>query len=256
MIPLRDSIESRTTPVVNRVIIGICSLAFLIQLAAGERGNTIVEQFGLVPARLTDPDSSPVIRQNVTVRTNRGIEQAVVVHELAPPVIPTWLTFITCMFLHGGWMHFLGNMWFLYVFGDNVEDRLGHVGFLLLYLGTGVVAGIAHYAADSMSAVPTIGASGAIAGVMGAYAWFYPHARVQAVLPLFVIMPIFVLPAPVFLGIWFVIQTFSGISASASGEAGGVAWWAHIGGFVAGAIVALVVGRAHWDHEAGPPRRF
>lgn len=256
MIPLRDSIESRATPVVNYMIIGICSFAFLIQLAAGEGGNTIAEQYGMVPVRLTDPDARPVIRQRVLLRTDRGIEEIVVVHELAPPAIPAWLTVITCMFLHGGWMHFLGNMWFLYVFGDNVEDRLGHVGYLLMYLGTGVAAGLAHYATDIMSVVPSIGASGAIAGVMGAYAWLYPHARVQAVLPLFVIMPIFVIPAPVFLGIWFVIQTYSGITASASGQAGGVAWWAHIGGFVAGAAVAFAIGRAHFGREAVEDHRF
>jgi membrane associated rhomboid family serine protease len=256
MIPLRDNIQSRTTPLVNYVIIGICSLAFLVQLASGDGGNTIVEQYGLVPLRLTDPQAKPVIRQRVQLRTARGIEDAVIVHELAPPAIPVWLTLVSCMFLHGGWMHFLGNMWFLYIFGDNVEDRLGHAGYLLIYLGTGIAAGMAHYATDNLSVVPTIGASGAIAGVMGAYAWLYPHARVQAVLPLFVIIQVFVLPAPVFFGIWFAIQTFSGISASASGQAVGVAWWAHIGGFIAGAVVALVVGRAHLGREALEERRF
>lgn len=256
MIPLRDSIESRTKPVINHLIIGICTVAFLVQLASGDGGSRIAEQYGMVPARLTDPEATPEIRQRVRVRTDRGIEEAVVVHQLARASIPPWATMITCMFLHGGWMHFLGNMWFLYVFGDNVEDRLGHFGYLLLYLGTGIVAGLAHYASDNLSAVPTIGASGAIAGVMGAYAWLYPHARVQAVLPLFVIMPIFVLPAPVFLGIWFAIQTYSGVTASASGQAGGVAWWAHIGGFVAGALVALVIGRAHKSQTETEQHRF
>ena len=256
MIPLSDSIPSRTTPVVNYVIVGVCTLAFLAQLASGDGGSKLIEQFGMIPVRLTDPDARPVIRQRVEVRTAQGIEQAVVEHELAPPVVPAWLTMVSCMFLHGGWMHFLGNMWFLYIFGDNVEDRLGHVGFALLYLGTGIAAGLAHYLTDSMSVVPTIGASGAIAGVMGAYAWLYPGARVKAVLPLFVVMPIFVLPAPVFLGIWFAIQTYSGIVASASGQAGGVAWWAHIGGFVAGAVIAVVVGRAHISRDTVDERRF
>lgn len=256
MIPLRDNIQSRTTPLVNYVIIGICSFAFLVQLGSGDGGTRIVEQYGMVPLRLTDPEARPMVRRPVRVRTERGIEEAVIVHELAPTPIPPWLTMVTCMFLHGGWMHFLGNMWFLYIFGDNVEDRLGHVGFLLTYLGTGVAAGMAHYATDAQSVVPTIGASGAIAGVMGAYAWLYPHARVQAVVPLFVIIQVFILPAPVFLGIWFAIQTLSGISAAASGQAGGIAWWAHIGGFVAGAIVALIVGRAHLGRDAVQQRRF
>ncbi len=256
MIPLSDSIPSRTTPLVNYIIIGTCSLAFLSQLASGDGGSRIVEQYGMIPIRLTDPDARPVIRQRVEIRTSRGIAPAIVEHELAPPAVPPWLTMITCMFLHGGWMHFLGNMWFLYVFGDNVEDRLGHLGFALLYLGTGIAAGLAHYVTDSMSVIPTIGASGAIAGVMGAYAWLYPGARVTAVLPLLVVMPVFVLPAPIFLGIWFAIQTYSGIAASAGGEAGGVAWWAHIGGFVAGVAVAVVVGRRHLGHEAVVERRY
>lgn len=243
MIPLRDSIPNRTTPLVNYVILAICSIAFCAQLASRDGGNQIVEQYGMVPARITDPDAVLVIQQRVRVQTAHGVETRVLDRELPPAAIPPWLTVISCMFLHGGWMHFLGNMWFLYVFGDNVEDRLGHVGFALLYLGTGIAAGLAHYASGPESPVPTIGASGAIAGVMGAYAWLFPHSRVLAVLPLIVVIQTFVLPAPVFLLIWFALQTFSGITAAASGAAGGVAWWAHIGGFVAGAAVALLVGR-------------
>ena len=253
MIPLRDSIPSRTTPIVNYAIIAICSLAFLLQLSANDGGNLIVEQYGMVPLRLSDPRATPVIEYQQAVMTPRGVVTEVQKHELAPAAVAPWMTLVTCMFLHGGWMHFLGNVWFLYVFGDNVEDRLGHVGFALLYLGTGVLAGAAHYFSGPQSPVPTIGASGAIAGVMGAYAFLFPHARVLAVLPLVIIIQTFVLPASVFLGIWFLIQTFSGISAAASGAAGGVAWWAHIGGFVAGLLVGAVVGRSsdarHQVHE-------
>ncbi len=252
MIPLSDSIPSRSTPWVNYSVIAICSAAFLVQVSSGEGGNRIMEQFGMVPIRLTDPDAQPTIRQQVVIRTPRGIETGIVERKLAPSVLPPWLTVVTCMFLHGGWMHFLGNMWFLYVFGDNVEDRFGHVGYSVLYLATGIAAAMAHYASDTMSVVPTIGASGAIAGVMGAYAWLYPDARVKAVLPLFIVIQVFVLPAPVFLGIWFAIQTFSGISASAAG----VAWWAHIGGFVAGILVALIAGRAHLASDPVQERRF
>ena len=254
MIPLRDDIPSRITPLVNYVIIAVCSIAFFAQITTGERGNLMVERFGMVPLRISDPGAEPVIRQQAWVRDQFGQPQAAVIErQVAASPIPGWMTMLTCMFLHGGWMHFLGNMWFLYVFGDNVEDRLGHVGFALLYLGTGVLAGIAHYLSGPSSPIPTIGASGAIAGVMGAYAWFYPHAKVQAVLPLFIFIQIFVLPAPVFLGIWFAIQTVSGFT---SGASSGVAWWAHIGGFVAGAIVALVAGRTHFGHEAVHERRF
>ncbi|QDT05290.1 Rhomboid family protein [Rubripirellula lacrimiformis] len=254
MIPLRDNIPSRTTPFVNYAIIGICAIAFAAQLS--EPAGTIAESFGFVPLRLTDPSAVATVQQQMAVQTPLGVQVAVVEHVLAPAVISPWMTVITCMFLHGGWMHFIGNMWFLYIFGDNVEDRLGHVGYTLMYLGTGIAAGLAHYATDSGSPIPTIGASGAIAGVMGAYAWFYPHARVQAVLPIVIFLQIFVLPAPIFLGIWFAIQTFSGVSATASGDASGVAWWAHIGGFAAGALVALIVGRAHLGRSPVTERRF
>lgn len=254
MIPIRDNIPSRTTPLVNYAVIAICSFAFALQITQPDGGGRIAEQYGMVPVRVSDGTAPVVIQQQVAVRDSFGqTGYATVDRVLAPAPIPPWMTVITCMFLHGGWMHFLGNMWFLYIFGDNVEDRLGHFGFLLAYLGTGVAAGLAHLATDPASPIPTIGASGAIAGVMGAYAWFYPHAKVQAVLPIVFFVQVFVLPGPVFLGIWFAFQTYSGITA---GQTTGVAWWAHIGGFVAGAVVAIVAGRRHWGHDAVSDRRF
>ncbi|QDT10581.1 rhomboid family intramembrane serine protease [Planctomycetes bacterium K23_9] len=253
MIPLRDSIPSHTTPFVNYAVIAICALAFLAQLTSADQGSTIVEQYGMVPMRLGDATATPLIEQNVPVQTASGIRVQTVTHELAPAAIAPWMTLITCMFLHGGWMHFLGNMWFLYVFGDNVEDRLGHIGYVLLYVGTGVAASMAHYFSSPESPVPTIGASGAIAGVMGAYAWLYPHAKVQAILPIPILLTTFVLPAPAFLGIWFAMQMYNGV---ASGASTGVAWWAHIGGFVAGAAIALVIGRSPLGHKAVVERRF
>ena len=256
MIPLRDSIPARTTPIVNYAIIAICSAVFLAQFAAQRQGRGLEERYGLVPLRVSDPNAEPVIQRRVYVRTPLGTRPATVEQRLADQPIPAWLTFVSCMFLHGGLLHFLGNMWFLYIFGDNVEDRLGHLGYALLYLGTGVFAGLAHYVTATMSPVPTIGASGAIAGAMGAYAVFYPHARVLAALPLLIIFYTFVLPAPVFLALWFVIQAISGIGALAGGSSGGVAWWAHIGGFVAGAGVAWILGRAHLSREAVRERRF
>ncbi|NND96295.1 MAG: rhomboid family intramembrane serine protease [Pirellulaceae bacterium] len=256
MIPLRDSIPSRTIPFTNYSVIAICTIAFLMQVTSADRGDRIAEQFGMVPARLSDASAEPVIEQKVAVQTPTGVEVRVLRRELAAAVIPAWMTLITCMFLHGGWMHFLGNMWFLYVFGDNVEDRLGPLGYLLLYLGTGIAASLSHYFTGPLSPIPTIGASGAIAGVMGAYAWLYPHARVQAILPIPIFLHVFVLPAPWFLGIWFAIQTYSGISATAAGAVTGVAWWAHIGGFVAGAAIALVIGRSPFGHDAVSARRF
>src|SRR5262249_34301990 len=152
--------------------------------------------------------------------------------EAPEPAISPWWTLLTCMFLHGGWLHIIGNMWFLYIFGDNVEDRLGHFGYALFYLGSGVFASLTHLLTNASSTVPTLGASGAIAGVMGAYMVLYPHARVLTLIPIFYFIQILLLPAPLFLGIWFLIQAFQGTFAITSAKEGaGVAWWAHIGGF-------------------------
>ena len=256
MIPIRDNIPSSTTPFVNYIVIAICSWAFLNQLRAEPEGS-IAESYGMVPARLSADADEPIITERpAIVQTRRGLERVLVRQELAPAAVAPALTFITCMFLHGGWMHFLGNMWFLYIFGDNVEDRAGHLGYAVLYLGTGVLAGLAHYVTAPGSTIPTIGASGAIAGVMGAYFYWYPHAKVQAVLPIIILLQTFVVPAPLFLGIWFVMQTFSGVRSLGGEAVGGVAWWAHIGGFVAGAAVAFALGRAHVGHEDPRVRRF
>jgi len=256
MIPIRDNIPSGTTPVVNYVILIVCSIAFLIQWTSGSSGGKIVEQFGMIPARISHPDTQIIVEQPVQRLTPLGIQVGTIRRELEPSIIPAWMTLLTCMFLHGGWMHFLGNMWFLYIFGDNVEDRLGHVGYSLLYLGTGVAAGLSHYITATDSVIPTIGASGAIAGVMGTYALLYPHAKVLAVIPIFIILQPLVVPAPIFLGIWFLFQTFSGVTSIAGGAAGGIAWWAHIGGFAAGAFVALLVRKTSLGHEAVTERRF
>ncbi len=164
---------------------------------------------------------------------------------MAPSAVPPWLTLLTCIFLHGGWMHFIGNMWFLFIFGDNVEDRLGHVGFLVFYLAAGIAASAAHLATNPASPIPTIGASGAIAGVMGAYFYLYPHARVLTLVPIFVILQMVVLPASVFLAIWFAIQFFQGIFSVGATQATGVAWWAHIGGFAVGLAVAFGLDQLH-----------
>jgi membrane associated rhomboid family serine protease len=132
-------------------------------------------------------------------------------------------------------------MWFLYIFGDNVEDRLGNAGYLLFYLGCGVAASAAHLAAGPSSPIPTIGASGAIAGVMGAYSLLYPRAKVLSAIPIFIFLEIIVLPAPLFLGVWFLLQFFQGTFSIGATQAGGVAWWAHVGGFAAGFLVAALL---------------
>jgi membrane associated rhomboid family serine protease len=154
------------------------------------------------------------------------------------------IPFLASMFLHGGWIHLIGNMWTLWIFGDNVEDRLGHGKFLLLYLGSGVVAALFHIYTNAGSGLPTIGASGAVAGVMGAYFRFFPHARVETLIPPFFLGPVYVLPAVMFLGFWFFLQFFNGaLSLAAGGKVGGIAWWAHVGGFVFGLVACLFAGR-------------
>lgn len=208
----------------------------------------------MIPRRVLKPGQPVQVREIVTSVEQVGAREFVVERErerqLAEPPVSAWLTLLTCIFLHGGWMHFLGNMWFLFIFGDNVEDRMGHVPYLLFYLFCGVGASVAHLLTNSSSPIPTIGASGAIAGVMGAYFLLYPKARVLSVIPIFVIIQVVVLPAPVFLGIWFALQFFQGTLSIASTEASGVAWWAHIGGFAVGYLVALVL---RTTGETSPP---
>ena len=157
------------------------------------------------------------------------------------------LSLFTSMFLHGGWMHLIGNMWFLWIFGDNIEDILGPGRYLLFYLVCGAAAGLAHYAFNSESRIPTVGASGAIAGIMGAYFVLYPRSRIVTLIPIFFFIQIVEVPAIVFLGLWFVLQFISGvgsIAAATAGEpAGGVAFWAHVAGFVAGVSGVLVFKR-------------
>jgi hypothetical protein len=239
--PLRDDVPARTRPVVNYALIAITTLAFFGQLGADLDDPAVVERFGMIPARITEPSEPVMIPDRMIERTRYGPRIVEVLRPAAPAAVPSLLTLLTCVFLHGGWLHFLGNMWFLWVFGDNVEDRLGHGGYLAFYLGAGVVASLAHLLANPASPVPTIGASGAVAGVMGAYMLLYPRARVLAAIPIFFFLHLMVVPAPLFLGIWFVLQLFQGVASVTGTMARGVAWWAHIGGFAvgAGAVWAL-----------------
>jgi membrane associated rhomboid family serine protease len=199
----------------------------------------------MIPARVVRPDANIMLRDLRPVQTLGGVQLQEFERPAAPSAVPAWLTPLTCIFLHGGWMHFLGNMWFLFIFGDNVEDRMGHFGYLAFYLAAGVAASLAHLASAPGSTIPTIGASGAIAGVMGAYMCLYPKAMVLSVIPIFFFIEMVVLPAPVFLGFWFVLQFFQGVWSITGTQAAGVAWWAHIGGFLVGLIVAAVLNRFH-----------
>jgi membrane associated rhomboid family serine protease len=211
MIPLRDTIPSRRFPLVNTVLIGLNVLVFLSESMLGaERRELFVWNWGLVPTRFWEAGG-----------------------------LVGWLPLFTSMFMHGGWWHLISNMLALYIFGDNIEDRLGPFRYVLFYLFSGVAAGAAHLAAYSSSSLPTVGASGAIAGVLGAYLMLYPQARVITLVPVFYFLRIVELPALIYLGFWFISQLFNGLFAlsAAAFQSGGVAWWAHIGGFVFGLAV-------------------
>lgn len=210
MIPIRDTIRSETYPIINYVLIALNILAFFVEQSLGRNLNEFIFTYGLVPARY----SFPQISAHFTT---------------AQQVI----AFLTFMFLHGGFFHLLGNMWFLYIFGDNVEDRLGHFRYLAFYLLCGLASGISHLFLNWTSQIPTIGASGAIAGVMGAYFILYPRAKVLTLIPIFFFIQFVEIPAFVFLGFWIFFQF---LSAAFSAQTGGIAWWAHIGGFVFGII--------------------
>jgi len=226
-------------------MIGACVLVFLLQINAP---NGLVDEFGMIPARVSHPDANITWQRQQTVQTPRGVEVVVVEEAVPSPRFHPVTTLLSCVFLHGSLMHLLGNIWFLYVFGDNVEDRMGPFGYAFFYLGSGIAASLTHFAFQPDSPVPTIGASGAVAGVMGAYLWLYPHSRVTTMIPIFFLLQILIVPAPIFLGIWFAIQLFQGTFSMGGTEAAGVAWWAHAGGFAFGFVVAWLLGR----HQTQP----
>ncbi len=215
MLPLRDRNPSATTPYVVYGLIALNAVAFMFELGLEQEAlRDFVQRFGLVPQRAT--------------AALRG--EAAMLGALLVPAVAS-------MFLHGGWAHLIGNMWFLHIFGDNVEDRLGHGLFLAFYLVCGLLASASQYVLDPDSAVPIVGASGAIAGVLGAYAVRWPHARVLTLVPLFVVFTFIELPALVVLGMWFLLQFIQGAASIGVQFTHGVAYWAHVGGFVAGAAL-------------------
>ncbi len=209
MIPLRDTQPSSSKPVVTIFLIAINILVFLHEVTLDPwHLNYFIARYGVVPDRLQYSD------------------------------------LFTSMFLHGGWMHLIGNMWFLWIFGDNIEDILGHAKYILFYLLCGAVAAVIHVAVAPYSRVPTIGASGAIAGVMGAYMIKFPHSRILTLVPIFIFFTTFEIPAILMLAYWFAIQIFSGVGTVGYSNVsrGGVAWFAHIGGFIAGILLVYLLG--------------
>jgi membrane associated rhomboid family serine protease len=219
MIPLKDDNPRFTVPFVTVLLILANVAVFFYQVSLPQRaGQHLVMMYGMVPARVEAAFSGGSVPLGLALEP-----------------------LITSMFLHSGWLHLIGNMWFLWIFSDNVEDELGHAGFLLFYMFCGVAAGVTHTIANWGSSLPAIGASGAIAGVMGAYLIFFPRAKVLTLVPLLVFFFTVRLPAIFLIGIWFLMQFFSGVGSLGTDSGGGVAWWAHIGGFTVGALIALVI---------------
>jgi len=214
MFPLYDTVRSRRFPAINLILIVINVLAFLYQIQMDPSAlKEFIFEWGLIPARLAgDPSSA-------------------------------WMTIFTSMFLHGGWFHIINNMWVLFIFGDNVEARMGGIRYLSFYLLSGVAAVLLQTYVLPSSDVPMIGASGAVAGVLGAYLILFPHSRIASLVPILFIFTIIEIPAVIFLLFWFVSQLYSGLFAIQGGGESGIAWWAHIGGFLFGIIMVFFFGR-------------
>lgn len=212
MIPIRDQIPTRRVPVVTYLLIALNIIVFIFQYLAGPNQEELVYQFALIPANF----------QNGITITNI-------------------MDIFTSMFMHGGWAHLGGNMLYLWIFGDNVEDSMGSVKFLLFYLAGGFIASVTHILSNPGSSVPTVGASGAIAAVLGAYLILYPSSRVLTFIPIGFFMRLTAIPASIVLGFWFILQLFNGVLALGAADVGGVAFWAHIGGFVTGLLLAKLL---------------
>jgi len=231
VVPLRDDNPTHRTPVVVLGILGLNLAVFLAQLGLSPQGlDQVYHTWGMVPAHLTD--------------SLRG-------HLEAP--LYAWITLLSSQFLHGGFFHIGGNLLYLWIFGNNIEDQLGHLKFLMFYLGCGVLAGLTQWAFDPTSTVPTVGASGAIAGVMGAYILRFPRAQILTLLPLIVVFTTVRIPAILFLGLWFAQQalfSLATLSDQVNLGATGVAYWAHSGGFAFGLILGPMLGLM----KSPPPR--
>ena len=223
MIPIRDTQRSRRRPFVNWLFIALNLGVFLYEITLTQRGpNAFTVKYGVIPRVLISPGDFP---SEVLLMTSG------------------WFSLISSLFIHVGWVHLLGNLMYLFIFGDNVEDRLGHGRYAVFYLSSGIIASLAHVFSSPSSTVPTVGASGAIAGVLGAYFVMFPRARVLALIPIGFFLPMVEVPSIVFLFLWFITNLFSGVASLGVSAQGGVAWWAHIGGFVAGMLLSIVMRR-------------
>ena len=241
MFPIKDTIHSRSFPLVTWLLIIVNVLVFaLIELPLGQAGlEQLVETYGVIPNQCAAP-----LLKGISTASIPGL--GVLFGGCAVPLF-------TSMFLHGSWLHIIGNMWVLIIFGDNVEDRMGSLPYLLFYLICGIVSGLTQAFIAPSSNVPAIGASGAIAGVLAAYMIFFPRARVVTLVPLFFLGWFINIPALVFIAIWFLIQFFSGVVALGGAASGGVAYWAHVGGFICGLLLVwLFTGRSRDQPRSYP----
>jgi membrane associated rhomboid family serine protease len=244
MIPIKDTIHSRSFPLVNWLIVIANVLVFvLIELPLGQSQlNQLILNYGMTPNQCAAP-----LLKNLSTASIPGM--GVLINGCAIPLI-------TSMFLHGSWLHIIGNMWVLIIFGDNVEDRLGSIVYLLFYLVCGVVSGLTQAFIAPTSQVPAIGASGAIAGVLAAYMIFFPRARVVTFIPLF-ILPWFInIPSVIFIAIWFLLQFFSGVAALGGATSGGVAYWAHVGGFICGLLLGWLFALGSGNRSRSYPDEY
>ena len=216
MLPIRDEIRAHRFPFVNYTLIALNIIVFIFELMAGPDLEAALYEIALIPA-------------NVTAGFDLGDLRAI----------------FTSMFLHAGLSHLLGNMLYLWIFGDNVEDRLGHFWYLVFYLAGGIVAAFAHVALNPNSVIPTVGASGAIAAVLGAYLILFPQVKVLTFVPIGFFLRLTLLPASLLLGFWFVLQLFNGLLTLGLADMGGTAFWAHIGGFVFGVLIGWLINKEH-----------
>ena len=224
MIPIRDTVRSQSAPIVTVALIAINVIVFVHEVALGPYLERFVFAYGLIPRRFVYWPGDPFDSAR-------------------------FLPLLTSMFWHGGWLHLIGNMLYLWVFGDNVEDRLGHLRYLIFYLLAGTAAGLTQVALNPDSMLPTVGASGAIAGVLGAYLVTYPRSRVLTFVPLFFLPWFLEVPAYVYLGFWFLMQLLMGLGSLGGPDTGGVAVWAHVGGFVSGVVLIKLM-----EPRRGRPR--
>ncbi len=241
MFPFSDNIPRLRPPIITYLLIMANVWMFMIGLRLPEEKRMLLAyQHGFIPLRLhqlvrPEPLQITMPEEVVDRRTKRVIRREIAIRYNAEPK-PIVLSLLTYMFLHGGWLHLIGNMWMLWIFGDNVEDRLGHVGYLVFYLLGGILAALGHWLNGPSSEIPVIGASGAIAAILGAYAVTWPWARVKTLVFIVIFITIVELPALFVLGIWFVTQLLNAREEIALGTSG-VAWWAHIVGFLVGALL-------------------